>query len=59
MKVQELLMILENCPKDAEVHFHDEGEEIYDENVVRVKVESTVNYRGIVSTYAIITISES
>lgn len=59
MKVQELLMILEHCPKDAEVHFHDESEDIYDENVVRVTVESTVNYKGVVSTYAIIAISES
>nr|DAW87673.1 MAG TPA: hypothetical protein [Bacteriophage sp.] len=52
-------MILEHCPKDAEVHFHDESEDIYDENVVRVTVESTVNYKGVVSTYAIIAISES
>lgn len=52
MKVQELLMILEHCPKDAEVHFHDE-------NVVRVTAESTVNYKGVVSTYSIIAISES
>lgn len=59
MTVEELIKILSHCPSNAEIHFHDESEDIYDVHVSWVNLQNRVETEGIISSYVVISISES